>query len=113
MDGLIQPGRLRERIRRWARDATHGLGRLPPKAGLVLDALLYRGTLPRGEVPDLVGTGERQARRVVAALIDAGVVTAQTSRAPLVLAFPAHLASRWLPGLFPELSVLTHSHASS
>jgi len=103
MDGLIQPERLRERIRLWARDAIQ-LGRLPPKAGLVLDALLYRGALPRGEVPELVGTGERQARRVVSALIDAGVVTAQTSRAPLVLAFPAHLAGRWLPGLFPEPS---------
>ena len=103
MDGLIQPERLRERIQLWARDAIQ-LGRLPPKAGLVLDALLYRGTLPRGEVPGLVGTGERQARRVVSALIDAGIVTAQTSRAPLVLAFPAHLAGRWLPGLFPEPS---------
>ena len=103
MGGLIQPERLRERIQLWARDAIH-LGRLPPKAGLVLDALLYRGTLPRSEAPDLVGTGERQARRVVSALIDAGVVTAQTSRAPLVLAFPAHLAGRWLPGLFPEPS---------
>jgi len=36
------------------------------------------------------------------ALTDMGVLTAQSSRAPLRLAFPATLASRWMPGLFPD-----------
>ena len=76
--------------------------RLPPKSGLVLEALLYRGVLPRGDVADLLSVGDRQARRVTSALIDAGVVTADTTRAPLKLAFPAKLAARWMPGLFPE-----------
>ncbi len=72
------------------------------KAGAVLEALLYRGIWPRGDVPGIVGTGERQARRIVSALIENGVVASQSSRAPLLLAFPARLASRWMPGLFPE-----------
>ncbi len=61
-----------------------------------------RGELPRGEAADIVGTGDRQARRVVAALLDRGVLTSASTRVPLRLAFPAALASRWMPGLFPE-----------
>jgi hypothetical protein len=30
------------------------------------------------------------------------VLSAHHDRAPLRLAFPARLASRWMPGLFPE-----------
>ena len=101
MEGLMQPKTLQTRIRLWAEEATR-LGTLPPKAAAVLDVLLYRGTLPRAEVAGIVDTGARQARRIVAALTDAGVVTADSSRAPLALAFPAALAHRWMPGLFPE-----------
>ena len=65
--------------------------------------MLYRGELPRGDVPGIVGTGERQARRIVSALQDAGVITSESTRAPLHIAFPATLAGRWMPGLFPEV----------
>lgn len=68
-----------------------------------LDAVLYRGELPRGDVPEIVGTGERQARRVVSSLADAGVLQSESSRAPLRIAFPAALTGRWMPGLFPEM----------
>lgn len=75
---------------------------LPPQSGSVLEAVLYRGELPRGDVPGIVGTGGRQARRVVSALIKAGVLQSASTRAPLRIAFPAKLAGRWMPGLFPE-----------
>jgi len=101
MESLFQPDKLRARIQLWTEEAVR-LGELPPKAGAVLEALLYRGMLPRGDVPAIVGAGDRQARRIVAALIDAGVVSSRSNRAPLFLAFPARLASRWMPGLFPE-----------
>ena len=51
--------------------------------------------------PAVVGTGERQARRIVSTLVDKGVLISVNPRAPLRLAFPATLASRWMPGLFP------------
>jgi len=47
------------------------------------------------------GEGERQARRIVSALVDKGVLVSDNPRAPLRLAFPATLASRWMPGMFP------------
>jgi Fic family protein len=103
MEELVQPDRLRARILVWA-DEEIRLSLLPPKSGNVLEAVLYRGTLPRSEVAALVATGERQARRVVAALVARGVLNSGTPRAPLQLAFPAALAPRWMPGLFPDQS---------
>ncbi len=50
----------------------------------------------------LLGLSERAARRVTSALLESGALTSQSLRAPLFLAFPARLAARWLPNLFPE-----------
>jgi len=101
MEELVQPDRLRDRILIWTEEETRA-GALPPKSGSVLEAILYRGELPRGEVPSLLGTSERHARRVTSALIDREVLISESLRAPLRLLFPAKLASRWMPGLFPE-----------
>ena len=101
MEGLMQPDALRTRILQWTEDEVR-LHRMPPKCGAILEAILYRGELPRGDAAGIVGTGDRQARRVVSALIERGVVISVSSRAPLRLAFPAALASRWMPGLFPD-----------
>lgn len=101
MESLMQPERLRARILLWAQEEIK-LKNLPPRSGRVLEALLYRGELPRGEVASVAGVVERHARRVVSALTDRGVLTSDGPRAPLRLVFPAALASRWMPGLFPE-----------
>jgi Fic family protein len=101
MESLVQPDRLRARILMWAEEEIR-IGALPPKAGNILEALLYRGELPRGDADAIVGTGERQARRIVAALVEVGVIGSDNPRAPLHLIFPAALAGRWMPGLFPE-----------
>lgn len=101
MESLIQPDRLRARILLWA-DEEVRLDHLPQKSGAILEAVLYRGELPRGDAAGIVGTGERQARRIVSALTDQNILVSDSTRAPLRLAFPAALASRWMPGLFPE-----------
>ncbi|MCZ7659894.1 MAG: Fic family protein [Xanthobacteraceae bacterium] len=101
MEQLVQPERLRARIRLWAEEEAR-LGALPAKAGAILDAVLYRGALPRGEVGGLLGLTPRHGRRIVSALLERGVLTSAGPRDPVHLAFPASLASRWLPGLFPE-----------
>ena len=101
MEELVRPEILRARIKLWV-DELIETGELHEKSGLVLDAILYRGELPRSDVVDLLGASTRTASRVVAGLIDHGVVTSESSKAPLHITFPAKLASRWMPGLFPE-----------
>jgi Fic family protein len=101
MEGLVQPDRLRDRIQIWAEEEIRA-DNLPARSGIVLEAVLYRGELPRGEVAHVLQAGERQARRVTAALIEQEVLISKSTRAPLRLAFPAKLAPRWMPGLFPE-----------
>ena len=101
MESLAQPDRIRARILLWTEEEIR-LGELPPKSGSILEAVLYRGELSRGDAASVVGTGERQARRVVSALVDKGVLVSESSRAPLRLVFPAALASRWMPGSFQD-----------
>lgn len=101
MEGLMQPERLRARVLVWAEEEAR-LGKLPQRAGQLLEAVLYRGELPRGEVASSLGIPERTARRVTSQLLQQGVFVSDSTRAPLRLAFPAVLVARWMPGLFPE-----------
>jgi Fic family protein len=102
METLVQPDRLRARVLVWANEEI-ALGTLPSQAGRILEAIVHRGELPRSEVDAITGTGDRQGRRILSALLDRGVLSSESSRAPLHLAFPAELAQRWMPGLFPDL----------
>lgn len=101
MEGLMQPDRLRTRILLWAEEEAR-LSLLPSKAGMVLEGVLYRGELPRGDVAGLLGLTARHARRIVSELLKREVLVSKGPRDPLRLAFPAALAARWMPGLFPE-----------
>lgn len=101
MAGLMQAERLRDRIMIWTEEQMRA-NTLPLKSDTVLRAVLHDGKLERGQVDALLGISPRSARRITSALLDAGVLTSQSSRAPLFLAFPAKFAGRWLPGLFPE-----------
>jgi Fic family protein len=101
MEELMEPARLRVRIGRWVAEEV-ALARLHEKSTMLIDAILYRGEIPRGEVPAVLGVSERTANRVVAGLTEQEVLTSQTPKAPLRITFPAKLASSWMPGLFPE-----------
>ena len=101
MAGLMQAERLRDRIMIWAEEEIRA-GALPPKSDVVLRAILFQGKLERGEVDSMLGMSERAARRITSALLKAGALRSESTRAPLHLAFPAKYAERWMPGLFPE-----------
>jgi len=100
MEELVQPNRLRDRIAIWAKEEIRGES-LPEKSDVVLEAVLVRGEVGRGDVAGLIDASERQARRVTSALLSRGALTSTSTRAPLRLGLPAVLASRWMPGLFP------------
>lgn len=94
---MVQPDKLRTRILLWAEEEAR-LGQLPPKADTVLKAVPYSGELPRGEIGPLLGQTDRNGHRVISALLELGVLASDGPRDVLRLAFPARLASRWMPG---------------
>lgn len=93
MEGLVQPDRLRDRILIWAEEEIRA-DALRPHSGKVLEGVLYRGELPRGEIAQLLGVSDRQARRVTSTLLDREVLVSESFRALLRLNLPAELASR-------------------
>ena len=101
MEDLMRPARLRDRILIWAEEEIRA-GTLPSKSDVILRAVTMQGELTRAEAVDLLGLTERSARRVTSALLETGALSSTSTRAPLKLAFPAKLAGRWMPGLFPE-----------
>ncbi|MGJ8596014.1 Fic family protein [Sulfitobacter sp.] len=101
MEGLMKPDRLRDRILIWAGEEIRA-GTLPAKSDVVLRAVLMQGSITRADVVALLGVTERTARRVTSALLAIGALQSESTRAPLQLAFPAKLAGRWMPGLFPD-----------
>lgn len=103
MEQLVQPDKLRARIMRWA-SAEIQAGTLPAQTTNLLEAILFRGELPRGDVANVLGNSPRHARRVVSPLLERGILVADDARAPLRLALPANLAHLWMPGLFPEVA---------
>lgn len=101
METLMRPDRLRDRVMIWAEEQMRAKI-LPPKSDVVLKMVLYDGEVKRGDIPKQLGVNERTAARITSVLIKIGVLTSESTRAPLRLAFPATIADRWLPGLFPE-----------
>ncbi len=100
MEDLMQPKALRERVLKWAEEETQ-FGSIPPKGSKVLDAILFRGSLPRAEVASIVGQSERTANYITNALSKHGIISAPGARADWHISFPAKLAPRLMPGLFP------------
>jgi Fic family protein len=104
MGGLLEVDHLVERVRAYGRaratGVVTGVGKsFREEASLLLENLVYRGTIPRGDVPRLLRLEQRTARRVVRVLHEEGFITSATTRAPLRLRIPAHAA----PYLFPDL----------
>jgi Fic family protein len=100
MEGLMQPRDLRARIMVWADDEIR-LRRLHDKAKLILDHILFNGQLDRKDLKVTTGTDDRQARRIAQPLVQIGLIRSVSTRAPYYLAFPAELAPRLMPGLYP------------
>jgi len=102
MEKLMNPAELRNRIITWAKDEER-TGSLPERSTSVLAHILTHRELPRKDVVEVVGLTARKSRRVTAELHKRGVITADTHKAPFRIAFPADLAPRFMPGLYPRL----------
>jgi Fic family protein len=100
MEKLMQPELLRTRILLWAREEI-ALRNLPQQSLQILEAILYRGEISRSEMAGVLNVTDRHARRLTSVLVEKGILISDSPRSSLRLAFPAALANRWMPGLFP------------
>lgn len=102
MGAMLKPEELGNRIRRWAVEEIE-LGRLPNGSWELLREALVSGEFRRGEAERLTGYRERQARTVLNALIGRGVLTSQSPKGPVRLAFGADVVEQWFPTLYPAM----------
>ena len=76
-----------------------------PEFNLVDVAAIHLGAVPFSiyvtSTAEQIRYRERMARAVVAKLLDRGLLTSGSHRAPLRLGFPIEAAERWFPRLFP------------
>ena len=101
MENLLEPATLATRIERYvAREVESGT--FPRRAFPLIREALHMGQVERGAAAELLGIGDRQARNIVADLIERGLLTSEGSRSPLRLGFPTAAVDAWFPRLYPE-----------
>ncbi len=77
-------------------------GELPLEANYLLREAFLRGEVPRGEVARITGKPDRTARRILKNLLEKKLLTSDSERAPVRLAFPTKVAGYYFPQLYPE-----------
>lgn len=101
MENLLEPATLATRIDQYvAHEADTGT--LPRRAFPLIREALHMGHVERGAAAELLGVGERQARNIVANLIERGLLISENPRSPLRLGFPTAAVDAWFPRLYPE-----------
>jgi hypothetical protein len=78
---------------------------LRPEAKYVLTEVMMRGEIARGEVPRLIGLGERTATDLISQLIEEELVTSKSHRAPLRFHIPGKVVGYYFPDLYPAGSI--------
>jgi hypothetical protein len=61
------------------------------------------GPIERARFVEMTGLGERTGRRVLASLLDCGVLSAESPRAPVTLGVPLFSLRFLFPNLWPEV----------
>ena len=95
MQALLVPDTLARRVREFVAAEAAG-GRLDPRVAPLLERAVLFGDVPRGDVAGILGVGERQGRRLLAPLVERGLLTGAKD-APLRVAFPLGETERLVP----------------
>jgi Fic family protein len=98
MRALLAPEALAGRVREFVAAEAAG-DRLDARVAPLLERAVLFGEVPRGEVATLVGVGARQSRRLLAPLVERGLLTGAKD-APLRVAFPLGETERLFPHLW-------------
>ena len=101
MAGLLDLDGLQRRMAGYV-ERQASFGELAPESIHLVREALLRGEFPRGEAARITGRPERTARRILRDLLDQHLLTADTEKGPVRLAFPAKVAGYYFPRLYPE-----------
>jgi Fic family protein len=69
---------------------------------LPLHHIIAAGTISRAEFTQMTGLGERTVRDIMRGLLEAGLLTSDSHRGPLSIAFPLDSLNLLFPRLYPE-----------
>lgn len=100
MSGLLEPATLLARMEIHVEEEVRAKRLLRGSFSVLREAVMS-GEVERSKIPALTGYEERGARNVTARLVDRGMLSAVSHRAPLRLAFSAEVVERWFPNLYP------------
>jgi Fic family protein len=78
------------------------LGKLDPEGVYLLQEAFLRGEMARGEASRVTGKPERTARRILKQLLENRLLTSETEKGPVRIAFPSKVAGYYFPNLYPE-----------
>lgn len=97
MTGQFDLGTLGERLRRYAERREW-----KPAAFRLLEEVMLRGELARGEAASVTGLKERSARLLLSDLVADGILGSETPKGPVSLRFTVSAAELLFPQLFPQ-----------
>ncbi|CAN5416183.1 hypothetical protein BH23BAC3_BH23BAC3_20860 [soil metagenome] len=103
LDGLYK--RIVSYVNRRADEALPDEKALRPEAKHVLTEVMMRGEIARGEVPRLIGMGERTATDLIGQLLAEELVISESHRSPLRFHIPAKVVGYYFPDLYPAGSI--------
>ncbi|TDT82040.1 Fic family protein [Pseudodesulfovibrio indicus] len=92
--------KIEQRIEWFVRERSQRSTKLPLKASRLLRAAFMQGQIPRGQAPEILNTSETSSRRIVRQLLDEGLLTSESHRAPLKVAFSIHVMPYYFPSLY-------------
>jgi Fic family protein len=103
MRGMLKLDRMRPRLEAVLTfEAAHGYEHLSPDAGDALHYAFLNGPLERSRFIALLGLPERSGRRILAALLDYGLLLSDSPRGPVYFNVPFRALRFLFPALWPE-----------
>jgi Fic family protein len=97
MSNQFQLASLRTRLASWGERRN-----LRPEALRLLDELVIRGELPRGDARFVTRTSERSSRDTLKSLLEIGIIESETPKSPVYLRLSIESAEALFPDLFPQ-----------
>jgi Fic family protein len=98
MNSLFELGELSKRLRRYVERKSE----MKPEAFYILEHLVLRGEMARGDAARVTGLPERTARNVLADLLRDNIIASETPKSQVFLHFSVKAAEILFPQLYPE-----------